>query len=337
MLIDPAGRVRVGIFPEPVLEVNHRDFPLTDPFGRARGRLARHFAFKQFEFLGGLAEGLVFGCAVADLKWVGTAFVYCYEPATRRVGARSLRRLLARGVRFSQAPETGTTVFHAGRTRISMRASATPRERRLVVEGAGGIDIDAVFDEEEPPLTPLRICTPAGVAGWVYARKSAGQRVTGSVRWDGRRYDLGALDVRGHHDWSAGFMRRHTFWNWGCLAGRLADKRVVGLNVSCGVNETSFTENCFWLDGRLHKLDTVHFDYDRRDLLRPWRLTSFDGRMALAFEPESRHAERGNAGLVATDFHQLVGRYHGRLDTAAGERLAIDGLLGYAEHHYAKW
>ena len=132
-------------------------------------------------------------------------------------------------------------------------------------------------------------------------------------------------------------MRRHTFWNWGCLAGRTADGRVVGLNVSCGVNETSFTENCFWIDGRLHKLDTVHFDYDRRNLLAPWRLTSFDGRLALDFAPESRHAERQNVGLLAADFHQLVGRSHGRLDTPAGERVAINGLLGYAEHHSARW
>src|SRR5262249_61243473 len=97
--------------------------------------------------------------------------------------------------------------------------------------------------------------------------------------------------------------------------------------------DRSSPENCVWLDGRLHKLDTVHFDYDRRDVLRPWRLTSFDGRLALEFQPESRHAERVNAGIVATDFHQLVGRYRGRLDTAAGEGVTIGGLPGYAGQH----
>ena len=40
---------------------------------------------------------------------------------------------------------------------------------------------------------------------------------------------------------------------------------------------------------------------------------------------------------MATDFHQLFGRYSGVLVTADGERLPVDGLLGYMEQHYAKW
>ena len=40
---------------------------------------------------------------------------------------------------------------------------------------------------------------------------------------------------------------------------------------------------------------------------------------------------------VATDFHQLFGRYYGALVTAKGERLTVDGVLGYMEQHYAKW
>jgi hypothetical protein len=336
-LIDASGNVRFGIFPDPILDVNHRDFVLTDPFGRVRGRLARHFAFNQFQFLGALGEELVFGCAIADLKYVGTAFVYCYEPRTRRYVEHSLKRLLARGMRFDQRPEDGTATFESGRSRVAMHGDIRSSARHLRVAIAGGVTIDAVFSERDPVIEPMRICTPAGATGWVYARKTAGHRVSGSLRWEGRAYDLGALDVLGHHDWSAGFMRRHTFWNWGCLAGRASGGRIVGMNVSCGVNETSFTENCFWLDGRLHKLDTVFFDYDRRDLKRPWRVSSYDGRLRLEFHPEGGHVEKVNAGIVATNFNQLFGRYRGSFETADRERIPIDGLLGYMESHYAKW
>jgi hypothetical protein len=336
-LVDARGEVRLGIFTRPILEVNHRDYALTDPFGRPARRLARRFGFNQFQFLGALSEELVFGCAITDLKYVGTAFVYCYAPATRRFAEISLTQPLARGTRFTQTPESGTCVFASGRSRITMAAESEPPRRRLIAIVAGRFAIDAVFHEDAPPLEPMRICTRAGATGWVYARKTAGQRVSGTLAWDGATYDLGAMAIRGHHDWSAGYMRRHTFWNWGCLAGALADGRIVGLNVACGVNETSFTENCFWLDGRLHKLDGVAFEYDRTDLRRPWRLSSYDGRLALEFHPEGAHAERVNAFVVATDFTQLFGRYHGSLATAAGERIAITGMLGYAERHYAKW
>jgi len=103
------------------------------------------------------------------------------------------------------------------------------------------------------------------------------------------------------------------------------------------VNETSFTENCFWVDGRLHKLDTVAFHYNRRDLMQPWRVRSFDGRLQLDFVPEGTHAENVNAWIVASNFNQLCGRYTGWLETPAGERIGVNGLLGYMESHYAKW
>ena len=336
-LVDAGGNLRVGIFAEPILEVNPRDFLLTDPFGRPRGRLARHFGFKQFQFLGALSEDLVFGCAIADLRYVGTAFVYCYEPRTRRFAEHGFTRPLALGMRFTQTPESGTCTFQSGKNRIEMSAGERPRERRLRADLACGVAVDAVFSEERPPIDPMRICTRAGATGWVFARKTAGLEVGGTLTWEGRTYDLGALHLYGHHDWSAGFMRRRTFWNWGCLAGRIADGRVVGMNVSCGVNETSFTESCFWVDGRLHKLDAVAFDYDRRDLMQPWRIGSFDGRLALEFRPEGKHVERINAWIVASHFNPLFGRYAGWLAIADGERIAIDGMLGYAESHYAKW
>ena len=336
-LIDSAGDARFGIFTEPIDEVNYRDFELLSPFGKRVGRLRRHFAFNQFQFLGALSEQLVFGCAMADIKYVGTAFVYCYEPATRRFAEHSFQQPLARGMRFDQFPETGTSVFDAAGNRIEMTARTQPRQRRLVAELRSGVAIDAVFSEEDPPLQPMFICTPAGATGWVYARKTAGHALSGTLRWEGRTFDLAAIGARGHHDWSAGYMRRHTFWNWGCLAGRTADGRVAGMNVSCGVNETSFTENCFWIDGRLHKVDTVFFEYDRRDLMRPWRLSSFDGRLQLAFRPEGRHSESINAWIVASNFNQLVGRYDGWMETAAGERIAISNMLGYAETFAKLW
>ena len=97
-LVDAAGNVRLGIFTEAVHEINYRDFRLTDAFDRPVGRLRRHFAFKQFQFLGILSETLVCGCAIADLKYVGTAFAYCYEPATRRLSEHSFVRPLGLGV-----------------------------------------------------------------------------------------------------------------------------------------------------------------------------------------------------------------------------------------------
>jgi len=336
-LINRQGDARFGVFPEPVSEVNFRDYELRTPMDRRSGPLARHFGFNQFQFLGGLSESLVFGCAIVDIRFVGQAFLYFYEPLTRRYAEFSFRSPLALGTHFDQRPEDGSATFRSGDNHFAMTATSEPRQRQLWVRLAGGVEVDAVFNEEEPRIQPMWISTPAGSDGFVFARKTAGAPVSGTVRWEGRTIDLAELGALGHNDWTAGYMRRETFWNWGCLAGRLPDGRIVGLNVSCGVNETGHSENCFWLDGALHRLGCVSFEYDRRDLMKHWRLRDSDGRLDLEFTPEGFHAEKVNALVVATNFQQLFGRYRGTLRTQAGETIELQGQLGYAERHYAKW
>ncbi len=109
------------------------------------------------------------------------------------------------------------------------------------------------------------------------------------------------------------------------------------MNLSCGVNETSFTENAFWLDGVMTKVDTVDFIFDRGDLYNPWHVVSFDGKVDLTFMPERSRGEKINAGFIASRFMQLVGIFEGTLRTDSGETIQIKGCPGFTEDHYAKW
>ena len=322
-LITPDGDAQFGLFSEPIERINHHDYDLRDPFGRPIRGMRRRLAFNQFEFLGGLSQSLIFGVAITDVGYVSTAFIYLFEPESGRMTSRSLKMLLGMGTKLTDTPESGISTFSGIGGRVEMSAIGNARRLRA---SAAGIEIDATFSEGQ--MEPQRICTRTGPCGWVYARKTAGHAITGHATLEGNRTDLSTLNALGHHDWSAGFMRRETFWNWGCLASRLADGRVVGMNVSCGVNETSFTENCFWLDGALHRIGPVHFEYDRRDLDRPWRMVEGEGRLSLSFTPQGRHVERINAVVVASNFTQLFGHYSGTLTTADGEVLQVSGAPG---------
>lgn len=334
-LLGPDGRVRFGLFADAVEEVPYRECVLIDEWDRPLSRWRRYWRWNQFEFVGGLSEQLIFGCALANVRYAGSVFAYVYLPAHDRMYEFSTQRPLGWKVRLDARPEDGTSEFHCKGSSVRLSPGQRPGIRRIEVD-TPHLRIAAELDENVPPLDPLRICTPAGPAGWVFARKTAGQTVRGSVWVDGQEFDLEAAGVVGHRDWSAGFMRRETFWNWGCLAARLPNG-VLGLNISCGVNETSFTENCFWWNGRLEKLDTVSFEYERRDLMQPWTMRSFDGRCVLRFQPIARHRERTNLGVVALNFSQLIGRYEGLLRCAGGTEIRVDNAWGYAEWHYAKW
>lgn len=335
-LIDDRGQVTVGLFDHPVGDVNHEAYDLRTPMGRQATWLGRWFGFNQFQFIGVMSPTLVLGCAIVDTRYVGAAFVYCWDPTTQTLEEHSFRRMLGIGTRLATTPDKGIAGFQQGTNIFQMMIDEAKQELTLIVRLNAGLKIDAVVSQGEPPIQPLCLATRAGATGWVYTQKTAGVPVRGKVTWKGGEVDLassGALAIR---DWSAGYMRRETFWNWASCAGRLADGRRFGLNLASGVNETGFTENCFWLDGRLVKVDSVHFDYDRGDLDRPWRITSQDGRIDLTFTPEACHAERVNAWILASNFHQLFGRLKGTV-REGDQTIPIDGLLGFVEEHFARW
>ena len=328
------GLPQYGLFDHPVDDINVEDFDYRTTMDKPANRLAKHFHFNQFQFIGVLTDELIVGCAIADLKYLSNAFVYLYDRQTGQFEDVSLLQPLGWNTRLSTRPNLGKSYFHRGRDRFDIEAHGA--QRLLKVALRRGIKLDLQLAEPDP-LQPLRICTRTGYNGWAYTQKATALPVAGAIDWQGRHYPIDAQSSSANYDWSCGYMRRETAWNWGSLSGFLADGRRVGLNLAAGVNETGFTENGFWVDGKLHKVGSVAFDFARRDRLQPWQMRSDDDRVALRFEPEGQRSERINAFVMASNFTQLFGRYHGTLRTEQGETLILDGQPGFAEDHYAKW
>lgn len=335
-LVDARGRVPFGIFPGSVPLINGRGYDYRTPMGGSASALARHFHYKQFQYFGIVADDLLLGCALADTAWLGVAFLYVFEPATGKMEEHTWRSPLGRSLTLSESPVSGSSRFLQGRTDIRMDYERDKGGlRKTLSVDIPGLSLEA--DLWEPAeYQPMSLCTRTGINGWVYANKVAGLPVTGTLRRNDDIIDLSSLHAGGHHDFSAGYMRRETFWNWACLSGRTGDQ-WLGLNLSCGVNETGFTENCLWLDGELLKVDTVRFEYDRDDLLAPWRVTSQDGQVVLAFTPDGRHREHLNLMLFASNFNQIFGRFNGEIHTNDGRHVKVDNLYGFVEEQYAKW
>ncbi len=122
---------------------------------------------------------------------------------------------------------------------------------------ARGKDISLDITLDTTRTKPLRICTRAGYRGWVYTQKTSPVSIRGSAGIGNRQIDIESPATMALMDWTCGYMRRNTCWNWAASATTLVDGRSLGLNLSCGVNETSFTENAFWIDGVMTKVDTV--------------------------------------------------------------------------------
>jgi hypothetical protein len=336
-LIDPDGRPRFGVFEDAVGDVNVADYRHRTPIGKRAGRLATWAGFKQFQYFGVISDELMFGCALAHLRHTAIAFAYVYEPGAGMLVEHGSRAPLGFGVKLCTSPVRGRSRYRLGRLDTTFGYEDAPRRKSIELSLGSQLKVDARFDESAAGFEPMSICTRIGRNGWVYAHKVAGVPVRGTVHCRGRRFDLEALGAYAHHDFSAGYMRRETFWNWACFSGRAADGTQVGLNVSCGVNETSFSENCVWIDGALTRVGLCHFEYDWDHPLEPWRISSEDGAVQIDFRAEGQHEERLQLGLVASDFKQVFGVFSGEIRLADGRSVVVDGMRGFVEDQYAKW
>ena len=153
----------------------------------------------------------------------------------------------------------------------------------------------------------------------------------------GRRHELRPSESLGTMDWGRGIWEYRTAWVWASASAFLGDGRTLGLNMGGGFGDAPAPDNALILSGRVHKLDDVTFDYDRADLMRPWRMTSPDGRLDLEFTPFKERAARTNLLLVRSEIHQVFGRYSGTLKTDDGELVHLADAIGFVETQQARW
>ena len=160
----------------------------------------------------------------------------------------------------------------------------------------------------------------------------------GHLTWGSERIEFQPEASLGNLDWGRGIWDYNSFWVWASASGFLPDGRTVGLNLGFGFGDTSqATENGLILAGRLHKLAQVDFQYSSQNFKRPWRMSSPDGRLDLEFTPFVERVAKTDLLLIASEVHQMFGRYRGTVTADDGEVIRIDGLIGWAEEHHARW
>jgi hypothetical protein len=327
-LINERGLVRWGTYNEPVHRINYQDYRLETPMGFRLPNLLKRVLVNRFHFIGIIGPELLAGVAVVDLAYLSNGFFYLYDRQTGGITESKAMGHPFAGTSIAPFPEKPRSVFNTGGLIIEMQQDSLK---------ALGRDVSIDLSIDPTATSPLRICTRAGYRGWVYTQKTSPLKVRGTITRGNTQHDLSSPAYWALSDWTCGFMRRQTCWNWASTASSLDDGRSLGLNLSCGVNETSFTENTFWVDGIMTKVDMVDFDFDRDNLSAPWRIRSNDRKVDLVFHPEARREEKVNALLLASRFTQLLGVFEGTLLTDEGEVVFIQSCPGFTEDHYAKW
>ena len=338
-LLDENGRpANVGWSRRPLLDCNleqARFYPLG---------LLQRFRKKRWNYYAVFTPRRFFSATIADLGYAANIFVYTLDFATGDLHEEGLVVPLSRGVALERNSPEGEAAFSNGK--VSLRFTAAPAERHITVDWPGfhdGRGIQADISLAVPPgHESMNIVIPIGQRRFYYNTKINCLPATGRIRYGDDLEELKPDGSLGQLDWGRGVWEYSSFWNWASASGFLPDDRAVGLNLGRGFGDLSrATENAVILDGRIHKLGDVAFDYISGDTMRPWRFTADDGRDAgrldLTFTPFKERTAITNLGIIFSEVHQVFGRYNGRAVLDDGTTLEIRDLIGFAEEHQARW
>jgi len=333
-LVAPDGTVAFGNGAGAIADINWEAFDYRvlarAPWTWTRGGARK--LFKRWQFVGAVDADLVIGAAVAHVQYLGTGFAYVFDRRSGRLAQHNLKAPLARRTAFSRSPVDGTSEIAGGGGRIVLDNTVRDGHRSVQVDFGEALQVRLRLAE---PGTGVSTTCPQGNEGFHYTYKSAGLTVEGEVVVDGETTRLGD-EALALFDWTASTPPRQTTWNWACGAGRDAQGKPVGLNFSRGLVGGPFSQNAIWLDGEPHIVGPANFAYDPQDIAgHPWRLTTADGLVDLAFTPVAERHEDIDLFLVASGLHQPFGEFEGTFLRDGGP--VPIRAYGFCEQHYAKW
>jgi len=331
-LIAPNGLPFFGVYEGTIRKLNWADYD----FSLIRrgvlskiGPIAKMY-LKRWHYIGIIHPSFTLGAACVDLNYIGNAFFYLYERSSRQMNQFETILPAAMKINMAESAESGQTSVQTKGFSSVFDNGAKPIRVNMNIKNRLSASLLLHTDDS----VPISCITRIGLGGFNYTHKLAGIPASGEVSIDGRRLDAtGSWAVI---DFTLGIPARETFWNWAAGGGKSDSGKTFGLNFAAGINETGFTENVFWLDGKPHKADAVHFDYDRKDLMSPWRILSSDGKVDLVFHPEGKRSAKINALVIASMFHQPFGTFKGVLRSDDGVENITEGY-GYVEEHMSRW
>ncbi len=360
-IVEADGTVHCGWFKEPFALANLDEAPASHPLAGLRGgalgaveRRARRLRLKHWEYISVALPEVFVGAAVVNTGYLGTSFVYLVDRRTGTLREWSTLTPLGRGAEVARSSVGGTSRFERGRFgRVCIRHDPTTSVRSLEVslpkrKSKPGLELCAAL--REAGTQPLVAVQPYGPGRWGTTHKAAGLPGEATVRSGEIAAEGLAL---GSVDWSLGYRRTRTWWNWAAGCGRLADGRVLGFQVTShdaptrpggaradglAVAGAHPAEECaLWIDGALTDLGAARFTYDPEAILEPWHIEDPAGRLRLDFTPQGERSEDIRVGPIESCFHQPFGAFTGTVRPGGGPPLEIATAYGVTEQHLARW
>lgn len=157
-LIDSQGQPRYGHFEQMVRELAPEQFDYRNVMDKSASKLARYFHYKQFQFVSVVSERYLIGIAIADIRYLCSAFCYVVDLETGQLVEQNWLRPLFFDSSMQPSP-------YEGKAHIANQALMfdIKQGQWRVVLNTKWVKADMVLLAENNER-PLAMCTPTGLS-----------------------------------------------------------------------------------------------------------------------------------------------------------------------------
>lgn len=236
-------------------------------------------------------------------------------------------------MKMPASTSAGNTFYKDKRLRMEFRVESGRRMISCDFKNFyDGKDFFCEITLEQPDMDSITVATPwEGKNAFYYNQKINCMRAEGYLSFDDTTYWFEPEKDYGTLDWGRGVWTYDNTWYWSSGNGTVGGK-PFGFNLGYGFGDTSAaTENILFYDGVGHKLDDVAFHIPEDDYLKPWTITSSDGRFEMEFTPVLDRAAQLSAFVVSSDQHQVFGKMSGKAVLDDGKFIELKDFMCFAE------
>lgn len=293
---------------------------------------------KQWNYWAVMDRRFLFSATISNADYIGPVFCYFIDFEKKEMLEKTIPTPFGAGCKMPPRVEEDISYSHP---KFSFSMLHRGSEIHMKVESPAfqgkKLSADVVISKPEGHET-LSVVVPWSRRLFQFTSKHNTLPAAGTVTLDGVVRSFEPAHAFAVLDYGRGVWPYQTAWNWSAMSTRQGEN-VIGWNLGGQWTDgTGSTENGICLNGILHKIsDDVLFDCDRRDYMKPWHIhTRRSSDVEIEFTPFFDRHTKTNMGVLKSECHQMFGHFKG--EVKAGDRtLEIDGPIGWAEEHFARW
>jgi len=335
LLLRPDGELAIrGWSPQPLLDSN------LEYVNFYKLKFLQPLRLKRWDYYGLSTNTHYFSFTVSDIGYLGMVFAYVIDFEKKKMHEETLALPFASGVKIARNSTEGVTEYQ--NKNVTLRFVTSNDQRKLLIKWKNfeqDQDLNAEVDLSLPTgHESMNLVIPIENKRFYFNRKINCLPANGWVHYLGKKYEITPEIALGNLDWGRGVWAYDSFWVWASASGFTTDQQTIGLNMGYGFGDTSSaSENAFILNGKIHKIGKLIFQYNSKDFMQPWQMISEDQKLNLTFTPFFDRPAITDIKVLYSEVHQMFGKYNGTVITNDGKTIEIHDLIGFAEEHHARW